>query len=67
MQSKELHPEGEYCYKKGCIFTGKGGKVCPLLDDSKTLAPLCAMYEEPLSWDVSGHILKCEECKKGGN
>lgn len=58
MKTKEK-PASEYCYE---IPTSGDPKICPDLDDTIALQPKCLKFGKGLSWDVSGHILKCEEC-----
>lgn len=59
---KEEKPESEFCYE---VHVFAEGKQCPELDDTVTMKPKCKKYGEDLSWNVSGHILKCQECLEG--
>lgn len=56
-------PEGDYCE---IIRVFQDSSSCPSLwllqDDAKK--PVCTKYEEYLTWDIAGHILKCEKCPK---
>ena len=50
-------PEGFFCY----LF--KSFTVqCPDYDDSAPIKPRCLKYNVVLNWNVSGHVLKCDEC-----
>lgn len=55
----EKKPEGIKCY---IVRIFADGEQCPDLDDSETMKPRCRKYEELLTWDRAGHVLKCKEC-----
>lgn len=59
MEMLEEKPESEFCYD--LILFGQGMR-CPDLDEAITMAPKCKKYGKELSWNISGRVLKCEEC-----
>jgi len=59
---KEEKPESGFCYENHMFAESI---QCPELDDAITMKPKCRKYGEVLSWNVSGHILKCAECLEG--
>jgi len=54
-------PDSDYCYE---TYVFSEGKQCPDLDDDKNMEPKCRKYNQLLSWNRSGTVLKCKECKE---
>lgn len=59
---KKEKPESDGCYEIGLSTEGK---QCPSLNDTRALKPKCMKYGKELSWNVSGKIMKCQECLAG--
>ncbi len=52
-------PEGNGCYS---LKVFAESTTCPDLDDSNREAPKCRKYDELLTWNRSGLVLKCKKC-----
>ena len=56
-------PDSKLCYVTS-VF--QDSTKCPELNDTVVMEPKCKKFNKRLHWSVSGKILKCEECLKGG-
>ena len=60
-KTHKFMPEGDGCY---ILRIFGEDTVCPDLDDNIPMKPRCLKFAVELRWNISGRILKCDECIK---
>lgn len=54
-------PDSKFCYYLGSSFSDNT-IFCPDLNKESHMHPLCKKYDDLLTWNTSGRVLKCASC-----